>query len=261
MVHMREEKMKVYPHLKIEKNNTPNRLYAVPLLGFFAKIIMLIPVFIEAVVLGIIFVFLWSINSFVILFTGKYWDTAYDFFLGIMRFYTKISVFMYGLTDTYPGFDLSASKLFLLDIEKPKQPNRLFAIPFFGLLVRFLLLLPYHIFSHVMQNGSWVGMLIGWFWILFYGKFPESIYEFEYDTIRVGLGGICYMTGLSDDYPSFRISMRNQTIKILLIIAGTILTLNSGRNYFFHNEYRKHYQYNNPSYYQYSYPTPTTSTY
>jgi len=261
MVHMREEKMKVYPHLKIEKNKKPNRFYAIPLLGFLVKMIILLPVFIEGIFLGIAFVVFWSINSFIILFTGNYWDTAHDFFLGIMRFYTKIIIFIYGLTDKYPGFDLSESKLFVLDIEKPKKPNRLFAIPVFGLFIRFLLLLPYHIFSHVMQNGSWAGMLVGWFPVLFYGIFPESIYEFEHDTIRVTLGGMCYLTGLSDDYPSFHISMNHQTIKILLIIAGTILTLNSGRNYFFHNEYRRYNQYNNPYYYQYSYPTPTTSTY
>lgn len=253
--------MKVYPELKIEKNKTPSRFYAIPLLGFFIKMIILIPVFIEGLFIGIIFFILWIINSFVILFSGQYWKTAYDFFLGALRFYTKISVFVYGLTDTYPGFDLSASGLFVLDIEKPKKPNRLFAIPLLGVIARFILLIPYHIFSHVLQNGSWAGMLAGWYPILFYGKFPESLYEFEHDAIRVGLGGLCYMAGLSDEYPSFRISMNHQTIKILLIIAGTILTINSGKNYFFSTQYTRQYRYQNPYQYQYSYPTPTAPTY
>jgi|SRR5579885_2424248 len=213
----------IYPQFAIAHNKTPNRFYAVPILGFVVKIIMLIPVFIESLFLYIAFFVLWIINSFVILFTGNYWDTAYDFFLGLMRFTSKISAFIYGLSDTYPGFTLSENGMFTLTIDKPKHPNRLFAIPLIGLLIRTILLIPYYLFIRVMENGSWIAMIISWAPVLFSGKFPQSTYEFEQDTIRVGLSSACYITGLSDKYPSFSISMNHQTIKILLLIAGTLL--------------------------------------
>src|SRR6266699_1359718 len=114
--------MKIYPKLTVENNKNPNKFYAVPLLGLLIKVLILILVFFEGIFLGITFLFFWIANSFVILFTGQYWDAAYQFFLGIMRFGTKISVFLFGLTDKYPGFDLSSNGLFDLEIEKPAHP-------------------------------------------------------------------------------------------------------------------------------------------
>lgn len=221
----------IYPTLTIHKNTNPSKFYAIPLVGFLVKMVLLIPIFIEALILGLIFFFVWIINSFVILFTGKYWNTAYDFFLGLMQFSTKLYLYIYGLIDKYPGFSLSSDKFFELQIAKPANPNRLFAIPLFGLLARGIMLIPYHIFAQVMGNGSWVAMIVSWFPILLYGKFPEATYEFESDTVRVGLSAFSYVTGLKDNYPSFSISMNHQTIKILLIIAGALLTLNNFKNY------------------------------
>jgi hypothetical protein len=247
----------VYPEIKIHKNTTPNRFYAVPLVGFLVKIVILLPVYIEAMVLAFIFLFMWIINSLVILFTGKYWDPAYDFFTGLMQFWTKIYLYMYGLVDKYPGFGLNADNLFELHIAKPEKPNRLFAIPLFGLIARMVMLIPYSIFAQVMGNGSWVAMLISWFPILVYGRFPESTYEFESDTVRVNLASFTYMTGLKDTYPSFTISMNHQTIKILLIIAGALLTLNNWRNYatqkrYNMSDYNRYNNYNQKNYNQYN---------
>lgn len=243
-----------YPNIKIPQNTNPSRFYAIPLLGFLVKIVILIPVFIEALFLGIAFFIIWNINSLVILFTGKYWDPAYTFFLGLMQFSTKLYLYILGIIDQYPGFSLESDKLFELNVEKPTHPNRIFAIPIIGFIARYIMLIPYYIYSQVMRNGSWVAMVISWFPILVYGKFPESSYEFETDTIRVSYASFCYLTGLKDNYPSFSISMNHQTIKILLIIAGALLTANSFKNNlqqrntynqttYQNNQYR--YQYNN----------------
>lgn len=225
----------IYPHFSIERNKKPNRFFAVPLFGFLIKIIILIPVFIEGFFLSIYSFILWIINAFVILFTGNYWDTAYDFFIGMMNFTTKISAFIYGLTDTYPGFNLTSNGLFRIKIEKPKNPNRLFAIPLFGFLARFILLIPYYIFARVMQNGTGIAMVVSWAPVLFQGRFPESTHEFESDTIRVQQSIYCYMTGLSDRYPSFSISMNHKVIKIILLIVGAIMLLFSNSHYFGQN--------------------------
>lgn len=243
----------IYPSITIHKNTNPSKFYAIPFVGFFVKIVLLIPIFIEAFILGIVFLIVWIINSFVILFTGKYWKTAYDLFSGLMQFWVKIYLYVYGLIDKYPGFGLDAEKMFEIQINKPENPNRLFAIPIFGLIARLIMLIPYHIFVQVMSNGSWIAMLVSWFPILVYGKFPEATYEFEKDTVRVFLAAFSYMTGLKDNYPSFSISMNHQTIKILLIIGGTLLTLNNFKNYatnhtkpamYQYNQYNNNYYYN-----------------
>lgn len=213
----------LYPHLTVKVNQNPNRFYAFPVLGIVVKLVMLIPVFIESFFLSFAFLFFLIANPFVVLFTGNYWAAAYDFFLGMMRFYTKIYLFILGLSDEYPGFNLKENSRFELTIAKPANPNKWLAFPFFGFVIRIILLIPYQIYSQVLRNGSFIAMVLSWFAVLFKDKIPESLYEFEKDSLRVALANTSYVIGLSDKYPSFTISMNHQTVKILLIIAGAIL--------------------------------------
>lgn len=215
----------MYPTFVVENNKKPNKLLNFPFLGIFIKLILLIPVFIEGFFLGIAALFVLLINWFVISFTGRYWNTAYTFFLGLMRFAIKIKLYIFGITDKYPGFKLDTNGVFKLDITKPENPNKWLAIPLLGIFVRFILLIPYFIFTDVMQRGANIAMFLSWFVILFKGRLPESFYEFERDSLRVNFAASSYMIGLSDKYPSFYISMDHQTAKILLIIVGAILSV------------------------------------
>ncbi len=220
---MAEKTSDIYPHFVVENNKKPNRLFAFPVIGIIIKIILLIPIFIEmfflAIAAGVILVITW----FVVLFTKTYWDPAYRFFLGLMRLTAKTKLYLFGLTDTYPGFTLDTNGLFTLDIPKPTHCNPWLAIPLIGFIIRFILLIPYLIFSEVLDRGSGVAMVISWFAVTFKKVFPESLYEFERDTLRVEFAADAYLIGLSDTYPSFAISMNHQTTKILLIIAGAVL--------------------------------------
>jgi hypothetical protein len=241
---------KMYPHFTVDNNKKPNRLYAFPLLGILIKIIILIPQFVEMFFLGIAAIFLLIINWFIVLFTGEYWDLAYNFFLGIMRLEAKMHLFLYGLTDTYPGFALNTKNLFTLTIPKPTNPNRILAIPLIGIIVRFILLIPYLIFNEVLGRGAGIAMVCSWFAVLFNKQFPESLYEFERDTLRVSFASSSYILGFSDHYPNFKISMNHQTIKLLLIIAGAIcLGLSwGGSDQNMNNNTNYRYQYNNYHY-------------
>src|SRR5688572_98132 len=93
-----------YPLLSVRRIEQPNRLWAFPLLGIVVKSIILIPVFIWLYLVSIAAIIVLIINSFVVLFTGRYWDTAYTLGLGLMRLSTKVVFFMAGLTDRFPGF-------------------------------------------------------------------------------------------------------------------------------------------------------------
>jgi hypothetical protein len=221
------KKHAIYPLFEVENIKKPKKYYAFPIGGLLLKLILLIPVWIEMVLLSIVAFFILIINWFVIISTGKYWDTAYNFFLGFMRLQTKVALFIMGLTDQYPGFSLSTDKRFKLDIEKPKNPNKWLAFPVLGFVVRVILLIPYFIFSNVLSNGAFVAVIISWFTVTFKNKYPESLFEFERDTLRVSNAADAYMLGLKDNYPSFYISMDHQTIKILLIIAGALLVFSN----------------------------------
>jgi hypothetical protein len=224
---MEEKRAKLYPHIAIHNNKKPRHLFAFPFIGFLIKIILLIPVWIIYPLLLIIFTFFFVVNPFVILFTGTYWNPAYTFFLDFMRYNTKVTLYLYGLCDKYPGFYLGTDNLFELDIDKPKKPNKGLAFPVFGLFVRIILLIPYLIFSEVLKKGSMVSVISSWFTATFKSIYPESLYEFERDTLRVANAQFAYILNLTDEYPSFYISMDHQTVKIVLILAGAFLTFSN----------------------------------
>ena len=209
-----------YPSLSLEHIQDPNRLYAVPIVGILIKVVILIPVFVEFVFLGIVYFLVSIINSFFVIFTGTYWDSAYRFTLGFMRLTIKLYFFLYGLTNKYPGFDFTINDRFTVDIEKPQSPNRIYAVPFIGWIARIVLLIPFFIWEVILQRASGIGVMASFFPVLFMGKYPESTFELARDYTRVQLASTSYMSGLSDTYPSFSISLNHKTIKIVLIILG-----------------------------------------
>lgn len=220
----------LYPTLRLDHIQDPNRLWAIPIIGGLCKIIILIPAFIFYILVLLIAGIALLINSMVVLFTGTYWQPAYELTLGTMRYGAKLTLFWYGLLNEYPGFDLQTKGILSVTMPMPENPNRLFAIPFFGGIVRSILLIPYFIYTYVLNNGASLGTLISSFVILATGRYPESTYEFGRDSIRVTGAASAYMAGFSDTYPSWWISMNHKTIKILLIIAGVLLSFNNMSN-------------------------------
>ena len=222
MANRASAKNKIYPTLSIDRIKNPNRMWALPVLGGVAKIIILIPVFIELGLLAVLNFFILIINSFYVLTNGKYWLYAYNLNLGIMRLIAKTTFFFTGLTDKYPGFNFKIEDKFQLDLELPKTPNRFFAFPILGLLARIILMIPYFIYSGIVNGGARLGTLISFAPVFTKGYYPQSTYELNRDSMRLGLSEMAYMAGLSDKYPSFSISKNHLKIKIALIILGLV---------------------------------------
>lgn len=215
----------VYPVININRPEKPNRFYAIPLIGILVKIIILIPVAFWLAILGFGGFFVSIINAIVVLFSGKYWKLAFNYNLGLMRLYIKTAFFLQGLTDKYPGFSRSINDNYSVDLIFPQHPSRLFAIPLIGALLRIILLIPYFVYQNVLSNASNVGVVASFFPVLFMGRYPESTFELARDSVRVSQATFVYMAGISDKYPSFRISWNHKVIKIILITIGALLFL------------------------------------
>ncbi len=212
----------LYPSIKIERITNPNRFYAFPILGGMAKVVMIIPIGIYFAVLTFANFFVLCINAFIVLFTGKYWTVAYNLNIGLLRLSTKISFFFAGLTNEYPNFSLKIDDNLSLEMEMPKSPNRLFAIPLFGFFARIILLIPYFIYSYVIQSGTNIGTIFSSIAVLFKGYYPETTFELNRDTVRLSQAASAYIIGFSDKYPNFWISMNHKKMKIFLIILGIL---------------------------------------
>lgn len=218
----------IYPTISIEIIQNPSRFYAIPLIGLLSKMIILIPVIFELMLLAFLLFFISIINAFMVLFKGKYWEEAYKFNLGFMRFHAKFNFFLYGLTNKYPGFSLDIKDNFTVDIPMPQSPGKFFAIPLIGALARGILLIPFSIFIQILNQAVGIGVfLVASFYVLFKAKYPETIFELVRDTTRLSLASFSYSAGLSDKYPSFSISWRNKEKKLILIAIAVLLFLSN----------------------------------
>lgn len=223
-------KVEYYPNLSIPLNKTPNRLYAFPILGGLLKGLFLVPQIIMLFFMAIFSVILSIINSFFVLINGKFWDTNYEYQLKFTKFFLRVCIFWVGLDDRYPGFDINSQNNFTLEIEKPRNPNRLLAFPILGGLFRLIILIPYFIYSQILSNGQWIAILAASFPVLLYGRYPQSLHEFIVDAQRVSLSAGFSLAGFSDHYPSFSISMKHKNVKIILIILGSLWFLSNHEN-------------------------------
>jgi len=218
-------KNRMYPELIIPNNTHPNKLYAFPLVGLVIKIILVIPAYIVYAVVGFISGVFLLITPFVILFKGKYWDKSYEWNINFFIYGAKIQLYLTGISDKYPGFTLEPNGMFEMHLPKPESPSRLMAFPVGGFIGRYIIMFPYLLFLSVLSYGMHAAVVFSWFAVWIKGTYPESLYEFIRDELRVSLAYDAYMAYLSDTYPSSKISMNHKKIKIALIIIGTIVTL------------------------------------
>src|SRR5712692_2788212 len=83
-----------------------NRWWAFPVLGFYAKQIILIPHFICIAAIGIAVFGLWLVMWVPVLLSGEYPAGPYYLATGLSRWVLRVSAFQGGLTDRYPPFSL-----------------------------------------------------------------------------------------------------------------------------------------------------------
>lgn len=166
------------------------------------------------------------INSFIVLFTGKYWASAFAVAKLILALSIKLQLFIAGLSDKYPGFGSdSPDPNIKLNLTLPENPNRLFAIPIFGGIVRLIILIPFAVWIYIVDSGARLGVVLSFFKVLFYKVYPDSTYEFYSGSTRLSASQLIYFSGISDKYPSFKIFWNHKWIKITLIIAALLFGL------------------------------------
>ena len=97
-----------YPvQVEIDYPEKQSRLLALFSFPFFIiRFILLIPQFIVLYVIEIAALIAVWLNFFVVLFTGHSSKGMHNFVVGMLRWSTRVTAFMYGLTDKYPPFRL-----------------------------------------------------------------------------------------------------------------------------------------------------------
>lgn len=215
---------RMYPKIDALLIKNPSRFYAFPIIGGLVKGIMTIPQLIILMVISYAASFITTfINSFAVLFTGKYMNVAYDLNTTFIKWYLKITFFSSGLTDKYPGFETEIRDTFSVSVVKPVNPNKLYAIPILGFVIRSCAMIPFSFWASAVMYAGSLATTFNSFYVLFTGKYSETAFELVRDGSRLYIAKFMYLNGMSDVYPSFSISMNHKNTKIFLIIFGILV--------------------------------------
>jgi len=85
-----------------------NRFWAIPIVGILVKAIILIPHFIVLYVLGIVVGLAQLVIWAFVLFTGQYPEWGFNLTAGVLRWWARLLIYLYGLSDDYPAFSTEA---------------------------------------------------------------------------------------------------------------------------------------------------------
>jgi len=91
-----------------ERPTESSRFYAIPILGGVVRYVLMIPHFVILIVLLAVSLLFNLVAWIPVLFAGKYPSWNYSIQSGLIRRYTRVFGFLYGLTDKYPPFGLGA---------------------------------------------------------------------------------------------------------------------------------------------------------
>ncbi|HMB19625.1 MAG TPA: DUF4389 domain-containing protein [Spirochaetota bacterium] len=154
------------------------------------------------------FVSIWGailqfVAFWVILFTGRYPQSMFEYQVGLLKWTVRLSARAYNVSDGYPSFGINGTDEYTdLNVPYPEKVDR-------GLvLLRFFLGLFYVIIPHYFIlgfRGIWVGILafVAWWVVLFTGRYPEDMHNWVVGQVRWQTRVMLYMQYMTDTYPAF----------------------------------------------------------
>lgn len=173
---------------------------------FFGALYIGIPHFFLLFFVGLWGAILAFVAWWIILFTGRYPQSFFEFQLGLHRWQARVSARILNLADGYPSFGMDATdETVKVDIPYPESLNRgtLLLRTFFGWLY---LGLPHGFVLLFLTIGVYVALFIGWFAILFTGQLPKGIHDFVTGYLRWNFRVSAYMQNMTDTYPPFSLT-------------------------------------------------------
>jgi uncharacterized protein DUF4389 len=182
-----------------------NRLWGIPCVGLLVRSILVIPQFIVLWVLGIITGLLTIVSWAPILIAGRQASFVYTIAGGYLRLSTRVAGYVLLLTGRYPPFGPGGEHSIDVTFDESDRQNRLWGIPFVGLLVRWIILIPHFIVLMLIGIVVAFMILVSWVPVLFLGRQAEVIVQWIGGFYRWGVRVSAYALLLSGKYPPFRL--------------------------------------------------------
>jgi hypothetical protein len=168
--------------------------------------LLVIPLYVWSTVLSYGAAVVSLVGWFAIVFTGRLPQSLGDYLMAVLRYQWRVYCYLYGLTDTYPGFRVVAGYVdpgdypAVLYSARPGVRRRLTVV------FRALLIIPQVVVLYFVTIGALVVLVIGWFAVLVTGRWPQGLRSFVVGWLRWSLRVNGYWSLLVDDYPPFGIN-------------------------------------------------------
>ena len=170
---------------------------------FFGWLYILIPHYFLLMFVGLWGVILQFVAFWVILFTGRYPQSMFEFQVGLLKWSIRLSARMFNVSDGYPAFGIKSTDEYTdLVVPYPEKVSRglMLLRLFFGI---FYVYLP-HMFI-LYFRAVFVGILtfLAWWVVLFTAKYPDFMFDWVTGQIRWIMRVSLYMMYMTDTYPPF----------------------------------------------------------
>jgi hypothetical protein len=196
-----------YPvNLAVAQDEGQNRLWGIPFLGVILRSILVIPHLIILFFVGIgVYIFV-LVGWIPILLNGRQAGWAYTLVAGYLRLTARVSLYVLLMTGQYPPFGLSGDHAVSLTIEEGEAQNRLWGIPFFGIAVRWVLLIPHFIALWVLGIVVGILFLVDWIPVLLNGRQAPALVNLHAGFYRWTSRVTAYALLITGSYPPFSLS-------------------------------------------------------
>jgi hypothetical protein len=154
-------------------------------------------------VVGIWYSIIEFVKFWVVLFTGRFPESMFEFQLRYQRWYLRVYATMMNLVDGYPAFyPRGTSETVKLEAARPEKVNQgmvLVRVLFGWLYVG----IPHGICLYGRLIATMVLAFLAWWAVLFTGKYPERWHAFNVGTFRWAVRLVHYFGYFTDTYPPF----------------------------------------------------------
>lgn len=143
------------------------------------------------------------ISFWIILFTGRYPESFFDYQVKLMRWNLRVQARYLNLSDGYPAFGLNAEdERVTFEVPYPENLSWV-SVLMRALLGFFYVLIPHSVLLMFYGIGVMVISVAAWFAVLFTGEFPEKMHNMLAGYLRWNTRVQLYMNYMTDDYPPF----------------------------------------------------------
>jgi hypothetical protein len=172
-------------------------------LTVFFRLILAIPLFLWAVLWGVIAVLAYIVNWFATLFMGRSPDGLHNFLATFLRYTTHVRAYTLLVADPYPQFT-GREGTYPIDLEiDPPQPQSRLTVFF-----RWFLAIPVLLLTNILSNLSQLLAIFSWFIALALGRVPEGLRNFAALAIRIETQTYAYLLLLTGRYPNFNVGVQ-----------------------------------------------------